>query len=336
MEEATGAPSSFAVWHPKRLRASGRDEGRNMPRPSSPLSMPLTRHTKRREFITLIGGAAAWPLAARAQQPSVPVIGFVNPTSSDGYPEVIDEFRRGLSETGYVEGRNVMIEYRWAHGHYERLPSLVDDLVRRNVAVIAATGGGSAAMAARAATSTIPIVFNSAGDPVKTGLVASLSRPGGNLTGVSRVNTELLPKRLELLATVLPGAGSFAFLNNPHNPDRDRRTAEVESGAREIGGQIQVFWAGNEEEIEAAFMAMSRARINGLLVMNDGYFNARSAQLGSLARRHGIPAIYQTRAFAAAGGLMSYGPNLSDAYRIVGGYVGRILKGEKPADLPVQ
>jgi putative tryptophan/tyrosine transport system substrate-binding protein len=292
---------------------------------------------RRREFITLLGGAAtAWPLAARAQQPTMPVIGFVNPTSPEGYPQVIDEFRRGLAETGYVEGRNVIIEYRWAHGQYARLPALIDDLVRRKVAVIAATGGGAAAVAARAATTTIPIVFNSAGDPVKSGLVASLSRPGGNLTGVSRINTELLPKRLEFLAAVLPRATLFAFLINPHNPDHESRAREVESAGRALGRQIELFRSGDDEEIEAAFTAMYHKRIEGLLIANDGYFNARSALLGSLALRHGVPAIYQTREFAAAGGLMSYGPNLSDAYRIVGTYVGRILKGEKPADLPVQ
>jgi putative tryptophan/tyrosine transport system substrate-binding protein len=291
---------------------------------------------KRRVFITLLGSAAAWPLTAGAQQPAMPVIGFVNPTSPDGYPEVIDKFRRGLGETGYGEGRNVIIEYRWAHGHYARLPALVDDLVRRKVAVIAATGGGTSAAAARAATTTIPVVFNTAGDPVKSGLVASLNRPGGNLTGVSRITTELLPKRLELLAAVLPRAASFAFLINPHNPDHESRAREVERAGRALGRQIQLFRSGDDEEVEATFTAMSQKGIAGLLVANDGYFNARSTLLGSLALRHGIPAIYQTREFAAAGGLMSYGPDLSDAYRIVGTYVGRILKGEKPADLPVQ
>jgi putative tryptophan/tyrosine transport system substrate-binding protein len=290
---------------------------------------------RRREFITVLGSAAAWPLPARAQQ-AMPVIGFVNPTSPDGYPEVIAEFRRGLGETGYVEGRNVTIEYRWAHGDYARLPALVDDLVHRKVAVIAATGGGAAAMAARTATATIPIVFNSAGDPVKSGLVASLRRPGGNLTGVSRINTELLPKRLELLAAVLSRAGVFAFLINPHNPDHESRAREVEAAGRALGRQIQLFQSGHDDEIKVAFTAMSEKRVAGLLIANDGYFNARSTHLGLLALRHGIPAIYQTREFVAAGGLMGYGPSLSDAYRIVGNYVGRILKGEKPADLPVQ
>jgi putative ABC transport system substrate-binding protein len=291
---------------------------------------------RRRAFLGLIGGAAAWPLAARAQMQAMPVIGFVNPTSPEGYPEVIAEFRRGLSEMGYAEGRNVAIEYRWAHGEYARLPALVDDLVRLKVAVIAATGGGAAAVAAQRATTSIPIVFNSGGDPVKTGLVASLSRPGGNLTGVSRINTELLPKRLELLAAVLPGATSFGLLLNPLNPDHERRATEVESAGRALGRHIQLFRSGNDDEIVAAFTAMAQQRIAGLLIANDGYFNARSTLFGSLARQHGVPAIYQTREFAAAGGLMSYGPSLSDAYRIVGAYVGRILKGEKPADLPVQ
>ena len=292
---------------------------------------------KRREFITLLGGAAAaWPLGTNAQQPAMPVIGFVNPTAPEGYPKVIDEFRRGLAETGYVEGRNIIIEYRWAHGEYARLPGLVDELVKLNVAVIAATGGGTAAAAARTATAIIPIVFNTAGDPVKSGLVASLRRPGGNLTGVSRINTELLPKRLEFLATVLPDAPSFAFLINPYNPDHESRAKEVESAGRILGRHIRLFRSGQDHEIEEAFAAMSQQRMEGLLVANDGYFNARSELLGSLALRHRIPAIYQTREFAAAGGLMSYGPSLSDAYHIVGTYVGRILKGEKPADLPVQ
>ncbi len=256
----------------------------------------------RRQLIALLGGAAAWPLAARAQQPAAPVIGFVNHTSPEGYPEVIDMFRRGLGETGYVEGRNVIIEYRWARGEFARLPALVDDLVRRKVAVIAATGGGASAAAARAATTTIPIVFNSADDPVKSGLVASLSRPGGNLTGVSRITTELLPKRLEFLAAVLPRAGSFAFLVNPRNPDHESRAREIENAALALGRQIQLFRSGNDQEIEAAFTAMSQKRIEGLLIANDGYFNARSALLGSLAHRYGIAAIYQTREFVVAGG----------------------------------
>jgi putative ABC transport system substrate-binding protein len=292
---------------------------------------------RRREFLgVLSGGAVALPFAARAQHPAMPVIGFVNPTSPDGYPEAVDKFRRGLGEAGYVEGRNVTIEYRWAHGYYARLRALVDDLVRRKVAVIAATGGGTSAVAAQAATTTIPIVFNTAGDPVKSGLVASLNRPGGNLTGVSRITTELLPKRLELLARMLPPAAAFAFLINPHNPDHESRASEVEHAGRALGRQIALFRSGQDAEIEAAFTMMSQNRIAGLLVANDGYFNARSALLGSLALRHRIPAIYQTREFAAAGGLMSYGPDLSGAYHIVGIYVGRILKGEKPADLPVQ
>jgi putative ABC transport system substrate-binding protein len=206
---------------------------------------------RRREFITLLGGAAvAWPLAARAEQSAMPVIGFVNPTAPEGYPKVIDEFRRGLAETGYVEGRNIIIEYRWAHGEYAKLPGLVDELVKLNVAVIAATGGGTAATAARTATAIIPIVFNTAGDPVKSGLVASLRRPGGNLTGGSRINTELLPKRLEFLATVLPDATSFAFLINPYNPDHESRAKVVESAGRILGRHILLFRSGQDHEIE--------------------------------------------------------------------------------------
>jgi putative ABC transport system substrate-binding protein len=289
----------------------------------------------RRKVIALVGGAAAWPLAARAQQP-VPVIGFVNPTSADGYPHVIRAFHHGLGETGYVEGRNLTVEYRWAEGQHNRLPALIEDLLRRNVAVIAATGGDAAARAAKAATATVPIVFNSASDPVKTGLVASLNRPGRNLTGIVRMTTELLPKRLELLTQVVPGAASFAFLMNPENLSHQARVKEVESAGRALGGRIHLFRAGTDAELDQAFADMARARVDGVLIGNDTWFNTRSRQLGALALRHRLPAVYQNREFAAAGGLLSYGPGLADAYRVVGSYVGRILKGEKPADLPVQ
>ena len=285
--------------------------------------------------MVLLGGASLVPLAARAQQ-AMPVVGFINPTSPEGYPHVIAAFHRGLGEQGYIEGRNVAIEYRWANGHHDRLPALANELVRRKVAVIAATGGDASPRAARAATATIPIVFNSAGDPVKTGLVASFNRPGGNLTGVSRLNTELLPKRLELLAEVVSGALAFACLINPRNLQHDERAKELESAGRTFGRQVHIYRAANDGEMEEAFAAMAKSRVDGLLIVNDTYFNTRSEKLGALAVHHKIPAVYQNREFAAAGGLMSYGPGLSDAYRIVGTYVGRILKGEKPADLPVQ
>jgi putative tryptophan/tyrosine transport system substrate-binding protein len=270
---------------------------------------------KRRDFVTLLGGAALTPFAARAQQ-AMPVIGFVNPTSPTGYPPAIAAFHRGLGESGYVEGRNVAIEYRWAEGRYDRLPELVADLVRRQVAVIAATGGDTPPLAAKAATSTIPIVFNSGGDPVKVGLVASLSRPGGNLTGVSRMNTELLPKRLELLMAVVPNATVVAFLVNPNAVGGEVRMKEPEAEVRKLGRQVQVLRASNEGEIEAAFKIMTQLGVRGLLIANDTFFNTRSAQLGALSLRHAIPTIYQNREFAEAGGLLSYGASLADAFRI--------------------
>ena len=291
-------------------------------------------HLKRREFITLIGGAAAWPLSVRAQQ--VPVVGFLNPTSPAGYPSAIAAFHRGLNASGYGDGRNVTIEYRWAEGRNERLPALAADLAQRRVHVIAATGGEASAFAAKAATQTIPIVFNSGGDPVRTGLVDSLSRPSGNMTGVSRLNTELLPKRLELIAEVAPAGGSIAVLMNPTTRGHDVRVTEIQAAARTIGRRVEVFKASSEPDIDAVFAALAEQKAAALLVTNDAFFNSRSAYLGGLAARHRVPAIYQNREFAAAGGLMSYGPSLPDAYRVVGDYVGRILKGAKPSDLPVQ
>ena len=289
---------------------------------------------KRREFITLLGGVAALPLAARAQQPTMPVIGFLNPNRSDAYPSAIAAFHAGLRENGFVEGENVMIEYRWADGHAERLPTLAADLVRMQVAVIAATGGGGAAFAAKAATTTIPIIFNSADDPVKGGLVASLNRPGGNLTGVSRLSTELMSKRLELLHEVSPDAAPVAYLVEANSAvATDSVTQEA---ARTLGVEIQLLKITTEMSFEDIFEGIVRSGAKAVLVGSSSYFNNRSKQLGELSLRYKLPAIYQLREFVAAGGLMSYGPSLSDAYRIVGEYTGRVLKGAQPADLPVQ
>jgi len=289
---------------------------------------------RRRDFIAALGGAAALPVAVQAQQ--VPVIGFLNPTSPKGYPSAIAAFHRGLNDSGYVEGQNVRIEYRWAEGSNERLPALAADLVQHRVNVIAATGGEGPAFAAKAATKTIPIVFNSGGDPVRTGLVDSLSRPSGNMTGVSRLNTELLPKRLELIAEVAPAGRAIAVLMNPTTRGHDVRVVETQEAGRVVGRQVQVVRASSQPEIDAVFSTLVEMKAGALLVTNDSFFNSQSAYLGALSARHGIPAIYQNREFATSGGLMSYGPSLADAYRVIGDYVGRILKGAQPADLPVQ
>ena len=296
----------------------------------------MASYLARRKFLATLGGAAAtWPLAARAQGPVMPVIGFLHTASPDGYAPMLTAFLQGLREAGYIEGRNVAIEYRWAAGQYDQLPALAADLVRHGVAVIAATGGESSVLAAKAATATIPIVFIST-DPVKLGLVASLNRPGGTLTGVNTLNTELVAKRLELLHELVPTATIIAALINPASPTAEALTSDLHSAARTLGLQLQVLHASTEREIDTAFRTLTQLRAGGLVIGSDGFFNSRSEQLGALTVGHAMPAIYQYRAFAAAGGLMSYGGSITDWYRLAGVYTGRILKGEKPADLPVQ
>jgi ABC-type uncharacterized transport system substrate-binding protein len=288
---------------------------------------------KRRKFMTLLSGALAWPLAARAQQP-LPVIGFLNSASADAYARPLAAFREGLNTAGYVDGRNVAIEYRWANGQYDRLPAMAAELVERRVAVIAANG--PAVPLAKAATATIPIVFTAGFDPIELGLIASLNRPGGNLTGVSILNAELGPKRLELLRELLPTATTVALLINPNNPSAETVSRELQAVARTIGLKIHVLHASTEAEIDAAFATLVELRARALAIGNDPFFNSRSAHLAALTNRHAMPAIYQYREFAAAGGLMSYGGSLTDAYRQAGIYAGRILAGAKPGDLPVQ
>jgi ABC-type uncharacterized transport system substrate-binding protein len=290
---------------------------------------------KRRQFITLLGGAAAWPLVARAQQPAMPVIGFLASGWPDRSADVLRPFRQGLSETGYIAGRNVAIEYRWAEDQYDRLPALAVDLARRPVAAIAAVGA-SAAAAAKAATTTIPIVFNMGVDPVDRGFVASLSRPGGNLTGVSNLNVGLEQKRLELMHEVVPTAMIIALLVNPTNPLAETNTSVMQAAARTLGRQLHVLHARAERDFDTVFATLVRVRAGGLVIGNDGLFINQREQLGALTVRHAVPAIYFNRGFAAAGGLMSYGSDFADSYRRLGVYTGRILKGEKPADLPVQ
>jgi ABC-type uncharacterized transport system substrate-binding protein len=290
---------------------------------------------KRRDFITLLGGAmAAWPLAARAQQPALPVIGFLNPTSLDSSVDHLRAFRQGLKEAGYVEGENLAIEYRWAENQIDRLPALAAELVRKQVAVIATTGP-AAASAAKTATTTIPIVFMAPEDPVRMGLVASLARPGGNLTGINLFTGELSAKRLEILREMVPGAARVAVLVNPAGPATETTLRDVEAAARAMRLQVQVLNAGTSPEINAAFATFVRERPDALFVGPDPFFVSRRVQLVHLASHHAVPALYTVRDYAVAGGLMSYGGNLTDAFRQVGVYTGRILKGAKPADLPV-
>jgi putative tryptophan/tyrosine transport system substrate-binding protein len=291
---------------------------------------------RRREFIALLGGAAfAWPFAARAQQPGSPVIGFVHGASPSYFTQFAPGFRQGLKETGYVEGENIAIEYRWAEGHNDRLPALATELVARRVAVIVAGGGTRPAMAAKSATSTIPIVFISAADPIKTGLVASLNRPGGNVTGISLIGSALEPKKLELLHEVAPRVSTIAALIDPDYPDANSQRDEVQAAAARIGVQLIILSANKETDIDAAFATLVQRGAGALLVGEDVLFAALKQQIVTSAARHAIPAIYFQKEFVAEGGLISYGPHFADGYRQVGVYVGRILKGEKPADLPI-
>jgi ABC-type uncharacterized transport system substrate-binding protein len=293
---------------------------------------------RRREFITLLGGAAAaWPVPARAQQPAMPVVGFLGSESRDLWADRLRAFRQGLSEAGYVEGRNVAIEYRWAEGQNDRLPALAADLVRRKVTVIAVISGIPAARATMAATTEIPIVFQTAADPVELKLVASLNRPGGNLTGVTTLNVEVGPKRLQMLQELMPAATIMAFLVNPTNPIiAESTTRYAQATARTLGLKLHVLHASAEGDFDAVFATLRQLQAGGLVIGSDGFFNARSEQLGALALRHAVPAIFQYRHFTAAGGLMSYGASVAEPPRLVGVYTGRILRGEKPAELPFQ
>jgi putative ABC transport system substrate-binding protein len=293
----------------------------------------------RREVITLLGGATAatWPLFARAQQAAIPVIGFLNAGSPEEHALNVAAFLEGLKDAGYVERQNVLIEYRWAEGQYERVPALATELVRRQVSVIVTPDSTLAATAAKMATTAIPIVFRIGTDPVEVGLVASLNRPGGNLTGVTTLGVGLGPKRLELLHELMPAATSVALLVNPINSAvADTASRELRAAIGPLNLQLHVLRASTEPEIDAAFAQLAQLRTGGLIIATDAFFNSRSAQLATLALRHGVPTIYQFREFTAAGGLMSYGGSVPDAYRLVGDYTGRILKGEKPAALPVQ
>jgi len=289
----------------------------------------------RRELLIALGGAAAWPLAARAQQPAMPVIGYLHSGSAGPYAHLVAAFQQGLKETGTVEGSNVAIEYRWAEGRYDRLPALAADLVGRHVALLVAQGGDPPVLAAKAATATIPIVFTLSSDPVKLGLVASVNRLGGNVTGWWGYTSLLGTKRLELMQQLLPANTSITVLINPDNPNADIDTPELQGAARALGQSISFVKARSEAEIDAVFATLDERRAPALLVNTDPFFLARRAQFVALAARHGVPAVYAQREFVTAGGLISYGASLADGYRQVGIYAGRILKGERAADLPV-
>jgi ABC-type uncharacterized transport system substrate-binding protein len=290
---------------------------------------------RRREFITLLGGAAAWPLVARAQQQAMPVVGFMNVNSPETASDSVAAFRQGLRETGFVEGQNVAVEYRWAQGQYDRFPELAAEFVRRQVAVIAATGGEPSPQSAKAATQTIPIVFTATGDPITEGLVASLRRPGGNITGITIFGSAAVTKRVQLMHDLVPQAATIAYLMNPNHPSGEIEMSAAQTAARALRKEMFVLRASNERELDAAFTTMAQQQTGALVVASDPFFYSRRGELASLAARYRLPAIYYLPEFARAGGLMAYGNSLVDIYRLVGVYVGRILKGEKPGDLPV-
>ncbi len=291
---------------------------------------------RRRDFIFAPAGmVVAWPVAARAQQPTLPMVGFLSSRSpGESAPEVA-AFQRGLAQAGYVDHQNVVVEYRWAENRYDRLPGLAADLVMRRVAVIAALGGAVTALAVKATTKTIPFVFVSGVDPVKLGLVDNFARPGGNATGVNILITALEAKRLELLHELVPAASAIAVLVNPNSPDVNSQLGEVQDAARAIGRELQILRVGSEGELDTAFATLAQARVQALLVAGDPSFTSQRERIVALAARYRVPAIYEARGYAIAGGLMSYGPNLPEMYRLVGSYTGQILKGIKPADLPV-
>jgi putative tryptophan/tyrosine transport system substrate-binding protein len=293
---------------------------------------------RRRDFITVVGGAAvAWPVAARAQQPGkLPVVGYLGPESRAVFASRVKAFRQGLGETGYAEGRNVVIEFRWAEGQHNRLPALAADLVSRQVAVIVAPGGAPGALAAKSATTTIPIVFEMGADPIAIGLVGNLNRPGGNLTGVSSLNVQVTPKRLEILHEAVPTAAEVAVLINPTSPTADSQLRNLQAAARALGLQLHVLHASAERDFDTVFATLLQLRAGGLVVSSDGFFATHSEQLAALTIRHAVPAIHQSRDFTIAGGLMSYAGSFAESHRQAGVYTGRILKGERPADLPVQ
>jgi putative tryptophan/tyrosine transport system substrate-binding protein len=294
-------------------------------------------HIRRREFIATLGGAiAAWPLTVRAQQPSMPIAGLLGATSAQGYAAQLEAFRRGLAEAGFVEGRDVMIEYRWADDHYERLAELAADLAVRQVSVIATMGGNAASIAAKAATSTVPIVFHGSLDPVRAGFAATLNRPGGNMTGVVSLNVDTGQKRLELIHELVRAANTIGLLHNPTNSVSDMQSKDLQAAAGTLGLKLHVVYASTQGEFEPAFAGLRQLGAGALVIGTDGFLVSRSEQLAAMTLRHAIPAIFQYRAFVAAGGLMSYGGSVTDSYRLSGVYTGRILKGEKPADLPVQ
>ena len=290
---------------------------------------------RRREFITFLGGAAASPLAAHAQQSAMPVVGFMSGRSPEDSKHLVAAFRQGLSEAGFVEGQNVVIEYRWGLGQYDRMPALAADLVNRQVAVLVGVGGDVSALAAKRATSTIPIVFGTGSDPIKAGMVESLARPGGNATGYSLLTNQMEPKRLNMLHDLVPGAAVIGVLLNPNFPPAARQLQDLEEAARTIGQKLFVSKASNDVALNAAFPSLVQQRVEALLVAADPYFDTRRDEIIAFANQNRLPAIYQFREYAIAGGLISYGPSITDLYRQAGIYAGRILKGAKPADLPV-